>query len=123
MPLPALFVGRWLLAEQPETLMQWFAVIGLFRGTSGFLLGQATQCHRHLSTIFHVTTQHRGKWEAACYIEDHISGSQNRAQAAWCVCVWKGLNQRVSAGAIPVIIGGWPTKRSTMRAVNVLANF
>ena len=31
--LPALFVGRWLLAEQPETLMQWFAVIGLFRGT------------------------------------------------------------------------------------------
>ena len=33
MPLPAFFVGRWLLAEQPEILMQWFAVIGLFRGT------------------------------------------------------------------------------------------
>ena len=30
MPLPALFVGRWVLAEQPEILMQWFAVIGLF---------------------------------------------------------------------------------------------
>ena len=59
MPLPAFFVARWLLAEQPETLMQWFAVIGLFRGTCGerletslgFMLGQATQRHRHLSTI------------------------------------------------------------------------
>ena len=69
MPLPAFFVGRWLLAEQPEILMQWFAVIGLFRGTCaerretslGFMLGQATQRHRHLSTMFHVTTQHRGK--------------------------------------------------------------
>ena len=69
MPLPALFVGRWLLVEQPEILMQWFAVIGLFRGTCaecretslGFLLEKATQRHRHLSTMFHVTTQHRGK--------------------------------------------------------------
>ena len=71
-PLPALFVGRWLLAEQPETLMQWFAVIGLFRETCaerretslGFMLEQATQRHRHLSTMFHVTTQHRGKQHA-----------------------------------------------------------
>ena len=69
MPLPALLVGRWLLAEQPEILMQWFAVIGLFPGTCaerretslGFMLEQATQRHRHLSTMFHVTTQHRGK--------------------------------------------------------------
>jgi len=30
LPLPALFVGRWLLADQPETLMQWLAVIGPF---------------------------------------------------------------------------------------------
>ena len=73
MPLPAFFVGRWLLAEQPEILMQWFAVIGLFRGTCaerhetslGFVLEQATQRHRHLSTMFHVTTQHRGKQHAA----------------------------------------------------------
>ena len=72
MPLPALFVGRWLLAEQPETLMQWFAVSGLFRGTCaarretslGFMLEQATQRHRHLSTMFHVTTQHSGKQHA-----------------------------------------------------------
>ena len=71
-PLPALFVGRWLLAEQPETLMQWFAVIGLFRETCaerretsfGFMLEQATQRQRHLSTMFHVTTQHRGKQHA-----------------------------------------------------------
>ena len=71
-PLPALFVGRWLLAEQPETLMQWFAVIGLFHGTCaerretslGFMLEQATQRHRHLSTMFHVTTQHSGKQHA-----------------------------------------------------------
>ena len=69
MPLPAFSVGRWLLAEQPEIVMQWFAVIGLFRGTRaerretslGFMLGQAAQCHRHLSTMFHVTTQHCGK--------------------------------------------------------------
>ena len=69
MPLPALFVGRWLLAEQPETLMQWFAVIGLFRGACaerpetslGFMLELATKRHRHLCTMFHVTTQHRGK--------------------------------------------------------------
>ena len=27
----------------------------------GFMLEQATQRHRHLSTMFHVTTQHRGK--------------------------------------------------------------
>ena len=72
MPLPTFFVGRWLLAEQPEILMQWFAVIGLFRGTCaerhetslGFVLEQATQRHRHLSTMFHVTTQHRGKQHA-----------------------------------------------------------
>jgi len=72
MPLQALFVGRWLLAEQPETLMQWFAVIGLFRGTCaerretslGFMLEQATQRHRHSSTVFHVTTQHSVKQHA-----------------------------------------------------------
>ena len=66
MPLPALFVGRWLLAEQPETLVQWFAVIGLFRGTCaerretslGFILEQATQRHRHLSTMLqHYTVE------------------------------------------------------------------
>jgi len=86
MPLPAFFVARWLLAEQPETLMQWFAVIGLFRGTCGerletslgFMLGQATQRHRHLSTMFHVTAQHRGG--TAHYIEDRFAGSQNVPQ-------------------------------------------
>ena len=80
MPLPALFVGRWLLAEQ------WFAVIGLFRGTCaerretslGFMLEQATQRHRHLSTMFHVTAQHRGG--TAHYIEDRFAGSQNVPQ-------------------------------------------
>ena len=39
-----------------------------------------------------------------------------------CVCgkPWiKGYKQ----GAIPLIIGGWPTKRPMMRAANVPANF
>ena len=31
MPLPAFFVGRWLLAEQPEILMQWFAFVSLLQ--------------------------------------------------------------------------------------------
>jgi len=31
MPLPAFFVGRWVLAEQPETLMQWFAFVSLLQ--------------------------------------------------------------------------------------------
>ena len=31
MPLPAFFVGRWLPAEQPETLMQWFAFVSLLQ--------------------------------------------------------------------------------------------
>ena len=30
MPLPALFVSRWLLAEQPEIVMQWFAFLSAF---------------------------------------------------------------------------------------------
>ena len=73
LPLPALFVGRWLLAEQPETLMQWFALLSAFSVELAlnagkflwfFLLEQATQRHRHLSTMFHVTTQHRGKQHA-----------------------------------------------------------
>ena len=64
-----LFVGRWLLAEQPETLMQWFAFVSLLQWNLswtpwnflGFMLKKATQHHRHLSTTFHVTTQHHGK--------------------------------------------------------------
>jgi len=32
-PLSAVFVGRWLLAEQPEALMQRFAFVSLFSGT------------------------------------------------------------------------------------------
>ena len=31
MPLPSFFVGRWLLAEQPEILMQWFAFVSLLQ--------------------------------------------------------------------------------------------
>jgi len=31
MPLPAFFVGRWLLAEQPEIRMQWFAFVSLLQ--------------------------------------------------------------------------------------------
>jgi len=31
MPLPAFFVGRRLLAEQPEILMQWFAFVSLLQ--------------------------------------------------------------------------------------------
>jgi len=27
----AFFVGRWLLAEQPEILMQWFAFVSLLQ--------------------------------------------------------------------------------------------
>jgi len=34
MPLPAFFVGRWLLAEQPEILMQWFAFLNLLQWNS-----------------------------------------------------------------------------------------
>ena len=98
MPLPALFVGRWLLAEQ------WFAVIGLFRGTCperretslGFMLEQATQGHRHLSTMFHVTTQHRGKQHARLRTIFWFAKSCPTA-----CCVWKALNQRVSAGGHP----------------------
>jgi hypothetical protein len=31
MPLPAFFVSRWLLAEQPEILTQWFAFVSLLQ--------------------------------------------------------------------------------------------
>ena len=79
MPLPAFFVGRWLLAEQPEILTQWFAFVSLLQwrlhwtpwNFLWFLLGQAkhhtslvtptTHVHSDLSTTFHVTTQQRGK--------------------------------------------------------------
>ena len=33
MPLPAFFVGRWLLAEQPEIRLQWFAFVSLLQWT------------------------------------------------------------------------------------------
>ena len=33
MPLPAFFVGRWLLAEQPAIRMQWFAFVSLLHWT------------------------------------------------------------------------------------------
>ena len=47
----------------------------------------------------HVPCHNTTPWEAAHYIEDNFSGSQNRAPAAW--CVWKALNQTVSAGGHP----------------------
>ena len=78
MPLPDFFVGRWLLAEQPEIRMQWFAFVSLFSWKLNwtpwnflwFLL-ELEKCHTSfmtrtahvhgdLSTTFHVTTQH---WE------------------------------------------------------------
>ena len=31
MPLPAFLIGRWLLAEQPEILTQWFAFVSLLQ--------------------------------------------------------------------------------------------
>ena len=91
-------------SEQPEILMQWFAVIGLFRGTCperretslGFMLEQATQGHRHLSTMFHVTTQHRGKQHTRLRTIFWFAKSCPTA-----CCVWKALNQRVSAGGHP----------------------
>ena len=79
MPLPAFFVGRWVLAEQPETLMRWFAFVSLLqwklnwtpRNFLWFLLELAkhhtslvtptTHVHSDLSTTFHVATQQRGK--------------------------------------------------------------
>ena len=33
MPLPAFFVGPWLLSEQPEIRMQWFAFVNLLQWT------------------------------------------------------------------------------------------
>ena len=81
-------------------------VIGLFRGTCterretslGFMLEQATQRHRHLSTMFHVTTQHRGKQHAALRT---IFLVRKIVPQRLGVCVWKSLNQRVSAGGHP----------------------
>ena len=75
MPLPAFFVGRWLLAEQPEIRMQWFAFVSLLHWTLNavklpwFFLLELEKCHtsfmtptahvhRDMSTTFHVTTQH-----------------------------------------------------------------
>ena len=104
MPLPAFFVGRWLLAEQPDILMQWFDVIGLFRGTCAerretslsFRLEQATHGHRYLSTMFHVTTQHRGKQRTRLRTIFRFAKS---CPAAY--CVRKALNHRVSARGHP----------------------
>ena len=118
MPLPAFFVGRWLLAEQPEILMQWFAVIGLFRGTCaerretslGFMLGQATQRHRHLSTMFHVTTQHRGKQHTRLRTIFWFT----KSCPSGLLCVRKALNQRVPAGGQQPIFLCCPTKRWKM---------
>ena len=90
MPIPALFVGRWLSAEQAETLMQWFAVIGLFRGTcaerretSLVYVGASNTTSQTLE--HHVPCHNTTLWETARYIEDGFSCSQNRAPAACCV--------------------------------------
>ena len=99
MPLPALFVGRWLLAEQ------WFAVIGLFRGTCaerretslGFMLEQATQRHRHLSTMFHVTTQHRGKQRTR--LRTIFWFTKSCPSGLLCVCVESPESKGTSRGA------------------------
>ena len=182
LPLPALFVGRWLLAEQPEILMQRFAFVSLLHwelhwtpwnflwfdvGTPHLIGDTHGPCFQHhvpchnpalsetapcscqpclsvdgcllnnrklwcsglllsafsaelalnavkLPLVFvgasnttsqtfehHVPCHNTTPWETARRIEDHFSGSQNRAPAAWCVCVWKSLNQRVSAGGHP----------------------
>ena len=124
-----LFVGRWLLAKQPETLMQWFAFVSLLQWNLswtpwnflGFMLKKATQHHRHLSTTFHVATQHHGKqhttWRPIFLVRKIVP-----QRLAVCVTEkpWtKGYQQ----GAIPLIIVGWPMKRPMMRAENVPAIF
>ena len=76
MPLPAFFVSRWLLAEQPAIsdavlcFCQPFSVDCTERREVSFrfmleqtkhhtsLVTPTTHVHRHLGTMFHVTTQH-----------------------------------------------------------------
>ena len=41
-------------------------------------------------------------------------------ETSMCLCVETAISCR-KQGAIPIIIGGWPTKRPMMRAVNVPA--
>ena len=65
MPLPAFFVGRWLLAEQPEIRMQWFAFVSLLHWTLNAVKLPTAHVHRDMSTTFHVTTQHREKQRLA----------------------------------------------------------
>ena len=128
MPLAAFFVGRWLPAEQPETLMQRFAFVRLLQlklhwtpwNFLWFLLEQGkhhtslvtptTNVHRDLSTTFHVTTQH---WEKQRHSVTSLvcrslvaCWTAGNSDAVVCFCQPSSIEFTLNAVKLPLLFVG-----------------
>ena len=130
MPLPAFFVGRWLLAEQPDFFMQWFAFVSLLQwklnwtpwNFLGFLFGasktphligdthETCTVHRDLSTTFHVTTQHWGKQHHAVtslFCRSLVAcWTAGNSDAVVCFCQPSSVEISLNAAKLPRVFVG-----------------
>ena len=77
-----------------------------------FMLEQATQHHRHLSTMFHVTTQHCGKQHATLrtvflvrkIVPQRLAACENPSQRFWAGCTWSMDRSGANEDTYPLFV-------------------